>query len=269
MTFSELIRIVRSRWYAMIAGLIFSVAIAGVACSFVPPVYTSSGAALLMEPRQRPSVNPLLNFDSGLTMTSSILVQALNAPDVAKRLQHYPGDSYTAKNVDSSSPGQQPIIYVTTRSRTPEGSVELVSNVLGMASQNLVDRQRELRLLTTRYIKLESLVAPTDPKFVVGPPALVAGVVFVLGLTVTVVLVLVLERRVVARRRVPARRAEPHAYQDGHTVTGTISTEYIRRPPTSPAGRPAFARNASISSAQLCLTPGMQDRDCRCQHQMP
>jgi len=226
--------------------------VAGVAFSLVPPVYMSSGAALLVQSRQpglnptNSSSNPLLNFDTSLSTTSSMLIKTMSTADVLAEVEDSGEGSFTVKNVDvtATSPNEQPFIYVTSRSPTRELSVAMVNRVLDMAREELVDQQRALRVLPTRFIKLQPVVNPTKPKLVLGPPALVGGVALILGIVVTISVALLRERSAVRRRTLAVGTTEQLPEQIVPPVAAT-PTEKVRQP--SPAST-SFAGNGAVSS---------------------
>jgi capsular polysaccharide biosynthesis protein len=248
------IQILRARWFTTIAGLMFSLAVAGVAFSLVPPVYMSSGAAMLVQSRQpglnptNSSSNPLLNFDPSLNTTSSMLIKTISTADVATQVEASGDGSFTVKNVDvtATSPSEQPFIYVTSRSPTPDASVALVNRVLDMARQELVNQQRDLRVLPTRYIKLQSVVYPTKPKLVLGRPALVGGVALMVGIAITVAVALLRESSL-ARRGIAA---SPGAQNMPERIDPHVSANPIengRQPLAASPASTSFAGNGAVS----------------------
>jgi hypothetical protein len=181
------------------------VIIAGITFTLIPPQYTSSGIAVLVQPKQ-PGVhtyNPLLNFNSSLNTTAMITVQALNTPEAAIELGLTPGeDSVTVKNVDSTNASAgQPFIYVTAQSSISAKSADIVVNVLDRARQELAGRQSGLHVPSQDVIRLENVVDATAPEVVPGVPLAVAGVALMLGLTVTIFAACAWDRWIAARRR--------------------------------------------------------------------
>lgn len=205
MTLSNSVRAVLSRWYITVPGLLLSLAIAGITFTLIPPQYTSSGIAVLVQPKQpglNPS-NPLLNFNPSLNTTALIMVQALNTPEAASELGLTPGkESLTVKNVDSATVNGGsggPFIYVTAQSSIPAKSADIVANVLDRARQDLTDRQSHLHVSPQSDIRLESVVDATVPKAMPGVPLAVSGVALILGLIVTIFVACAWDRWIVAR----------------------------------------------------------------------
>jgi capsular polysaccharide biosynthesis protein len=212
-TLPNLVRAVVRRWYITVPGLLLSLAIAGITFTLIPPQYTSSGVAVLVQPKEPGSntYNPLLNFNSSLNTTALIMQQALNAPEAAIELGLTPGeDSFTVKNIDSVGGGSgQPFISVAAQSSIPAKSAEIVTNVLDRARGELVARQSGLHVSSQNVIRLDNVVDATAPKVVPGVPLAVAGVALILGLAVTIFAACALDRWIVAR--VMRRRSAVHA----------------------------------------------------------
>jgi capsular polysaccharide biosynthesis protein len=172
--------------------LLLSLAIAGVAFSRVPPEYRSEGTAVLMQPKPPGlnSANPLLTFNASLNTTALIVVQALNAPNVATELGLTAGKgTFTVKNAGSVAVGggqEMPFISVTAQSPDPTTSADIVVRVMDRAKQELVDRQDALNVGTRNAIKLESVVDATPPKPVLGTSLAASAASFLFGTIATI-----------------------------------------------------------------------------------
>lgn len=211
MALSNSVRTVLSRWYIMIPGLILSLAIAAVTFARIPPQYTSSGLAVLVQSKQPGSNtdNPLLNFNPGLNTTALIIRQALDAPETAIELGLTPGeDTFTVKNVDRANSDSGPFIYVTAQSSRPAKSADIVTSVLDRARRDLADRQNSLHVSSHNVIRLESVVDATAPKVVANVALAVSGVALMLGLIVTIFFACACDRWIVSRAM---RRGRVHA----------------------------------------------------------
>jgi capsular polysaccharide biosynthesis protein len=205
MTSPSLFRVLLARWYLTVAGLLLSLVLLALAFTLVPAQNSSSGTAVLVQPKQigSSSANPLLAFGSSLNTTALIIVQGLNTPQVALDLGLTPGeDSFTAKNEGSStvnSDSQQPFISVTAQSRHPGRSANIVTWVMNRAQQDLADRQTSMRVATRNDLRLASIVDPTPPKPVRDTQLRVLGAVLVLGLALTVTVVCAYDRALTRR----------------------------------------------------------------------
>jgi hypothetical protein len=209
MTLRSTFRVLLLKWYITIPGLLLSLALAGATFVLAPPQYSSNAIAVLVQPKLTgkdapANANPLLNFDNSLSTTALILVQALDTPEAAASIGLYPGgDSYTIKDVGDVQVGDQivqPFIYIKSEASTPDGAATIVDGVLGMAAQDLQDRQRSLKVLQQNYVKLDDVVPPSPPQPVLGIALGATGAALILGLIATWGFAMWSERRSERRR---------------------------------------------------------------------
>jgi capsular polysaccharide biosynthesis protein len=221
MTLRNALRVLLVRWYITIPGILLSLALAAVTFVLAPPQYSSSGVAVLVQPKQSgkdPTTNPFLDFDSSLSTTALIIVQALDTPEAAAQIGLSPGgDSYTVKDVGTIDVGDQvvqPFIYIKSQASTAQASADIVNQVVEMGRQDLLDRQKSMRVLPQNYIKLDNVVDTTPPKPVLVVALAATGAVLLLGLIATFGLALLAQRAAASRR---ARR-EAAAAADAATA---------------------------------------------------
>jgi capsular polysaccharide biosynthesis protein len=207
MTLSRTIQALLTKWHITIAGVLLSVAAAGLTFTFVPAQYASTSTAVLVQPKLpgTTSANPLLSFNASLNTTAMILVQSLNSPEVATSLALTWGrDSFTVKNAASASIGggiEQPFISVSAQSPNPQKSAEIVAAVMNLAQQELADRQNGLHVFKSSAIMLQTVVDVTPPKPVQLAGLATAGAVLLLGVVITILVACACDRR--TARRVP------------------------------------------------------------------
>jgi len=191
MTLRSTLRVLLLKWYITIPGLLLSLALAGATFILAPPQYSSNAIAVLVQPKlvnknAPTNSNPLLNFDNSLSTTALILVQALDTPEAAASIGLYPGgDSYTIKDVGDLTVGDQivqPFLYIKSEASTPDGAAAIVDGVLGMAAQDLLDRQRSLKVLPQNSVQLNLVVPPSPPQPVLGIAIGATGAALILGL---------------------------------------------------------------------------------------
>jgi capsular polysaccharide biosynthesis protein len=193
------------RWPVTVAGLLMTAVLGALAFSIVPAQYSSSATAVLVPGRQPGLLsNPLLSSNSGLNTTALIVVQAVSAPQVPEELGLVSGvESFTIENDGSvairTDGIQQPFISVNAQARDPQRAVMIVSEVLTVARQSLVDQQKAARVSRGAMVQLQVVVSPESPKLVWRPALRSAGIAVVLGIIATIACVSVSDRR--ARRR--------------------------------------------------------------------
>ena len=214
MTLSSTVRTLLRRWYITVPGLMLSLAVAGITFSLIPPHYTSSGIAVLVQPKRPESLetaNPLLAFNESVDTSALMLAEALNTPAVGYDLGLTAGtDTFTVKNVGSADVGggiAQPFLYVTAQSSTPEKTADIVLDIMDMARRELADRQAALHVTRQNEISLESVVDVTTPKLARGVSLAAAGAALALGVVVTIIVAYVLDGVLAGRRR----RIDPFA----------------------------------------------------------
>jgi hypothetical protein len=221
MTFGSTFRVLLARWYITIPGLLLSLALAGLTFVAVPPQYSSNAVAVLVQPKlhgKDPTTNPFLTFDSSLSTTALIIVQALDTPETAASIGLSPGgDSYTVKDVGTIDVGDQvvqPFIYIKSQASTEQAAVDIVNNVLDLASQDLLGRQKDNKVLPQNLIKLNDVVGTSPAKPVLGIALAAAGGALLLVLLATTLLAFRADRAAAARR---ASAAEAAAAPDALT----------------------------------------------------
>jgi hypothetical protein len=196
-------------------GLLLSVVAAAIAFSLVPPSYSSTGTAVLVQPKpsgQAP-LNPLLSADTNLTTTTLILVQELSDPSTAGELGLPAGgpDTYNVKwggSVAVTDAVQQPFISVVAWSPSATNGEAIVANVLERGRQELADRQKSLRVSTRSAIKLTNVVGPTPSQPVRGKQLAAAGMAILCCLALTGMTARCVDRRE-ARRTARAQARLP------------------------------------------------------------
>ncbi|WP_113702596.1 hypothetical protein [Nonomuraea lactucae] len=185
------------RWYVTLPAFCAALGAAAAVYSTVPAVYTSNAAMVLTLPRTGASlpvhpgttnapVNPLLNFDRGLTMTASILTARLTTARVGQELGVLPGGDTLYKvhngsaNVEALATG--PFVFVEGEARTPEAATDIVRKVAARARLELLESQRAVDAPPATYMVLTDVVAPTPAERLQGRKLRSAAVALALGL---------------------------------------------------------------------------------------
>jgi hypothetical protein len=259
MTFASTFRVLLARWYITIPGLLLSLALAGLTFLAVPPQYSSNAVAVLVQPKlhgKDPTTNPFLTFDSSLSTTALIIVQALDTPETAASIGLSPGgDSYTVKDVGTIDVGDQvvqPFIYIKSQASTEQAAVDIVNNVLDLASQDLLDRQKDNKVLPQNLIKLNDVVGTSPPKPVLGIALAAAGGALLLVLLATTLLAFRADKAAAKRRAQAASDAITAAAPDALTpdsLTPDAVTAAARTPDAAAVAAAAVASAAVTSAA--------------------
>ncbi|MDT7559497.1 MAG: hypothetical protein QOI68_3967 [Pseudonocardiales bacterium] len=263
MTFASTFRVLLARWYITIPGLLLSLALAGLTFLAVPPQYSSNAVAVLVQPKlhgKDPTTNPFLTFDSSLSTTALIIVQALDTPETAASIGLSPGgDSYTVKDVGTIDVGDQvvqPFIYIKSQASTEQAAVDIVNNVLDLASQDLLDRQKDNKVLPQNLIKLNDVVGTSPPKPVLGIALAAAGGALLLVLLATTLLAFRADKAAAKRRAQAASiTAAPDALTPDALTPDAVTPDAVTAAAVTAAARtPDAAAVAAAAVASAAVT---------------
>jgi hypothetical protein len=179
MDFWRAVQVVFRRWYVTFPAFLGALGIAALVYGSVPTQYVSTAVLVLTTPTTGPTqqidakspneiTNPLLNFDRGLSLSASILIQALTTPETAAALGVSPksGTSYEVTN-GSTNPElleSGPFVFIQGISIDSQTAQDIVRRVSALAVQDLAERQRGLNAPTSTYITVTQVVAPTTPE---------------------------------------------------------------------------------------------------------
>lgn len=196
MDFWSTVLVLFKRWYIALPALLASLGIAALVYASVPVQYVSTSVLVLTTPTTGPTqqananqasgiTNPLLDFSQGLSLSASILIQALSTPETASSLGIGPNGqtSYTVTN-GSTNPElltTGPFVFITGESYDPLEAQDIVKRVADRASTELAQRQSELDAPPSTYITIHQVVSPTTPQAPKGTRLRAAGVVGVLS----------------------------------------------------------------------------------------
>jgi hypothetical protein len=179
MDFWQTVMVLFRRWYITVPAFLAALGVAGLVYTSVPTQYVSTSVLVLTAPRTGPTeeidaehpnaiTNPLLNFEQGLSLSASILIQSLTTPDTAESLGLAPngGTSYEVTN-GSTNPElleSGPFVFIQGTSVTPQGAQDVVRKLSALASRDLAERQKKLNAPPSTYIAVNEVVPPTAPE---------------------------------------------------------------------------------------------------------
>jgi hypothetical protein len=194
--FWKAITVLLRRWYVALPAFLLTLTAAYGVYTQIPVEYSSTTVMVLTVPpsgsyrppnpkNPNPLINPLLNFDGGLNMTASILVQVLNTKEVADQMGILPGAKTTYK-VNNGHPNPEllisaPFVVIEGKSPSPQDARSIVVRLSERAKVELKRRQQMLSAPTETYINLNAMVTPTDPQPERGGKIRSAAAVFALG----------------------------------------------------------------------------------------
>lgn len=248
MDFWGTVLVLARRWYVSVPALVLT--IAGVLGVYVltPAHYESHAVAVVTPPltggTEYPkgyvpgTTNPLMNFNNGLSVTGSLLIQSMGTADFAARVR-MPTDGATTFEVNNGSENPEsltnaPFVFVRVVSTAPELPQELVSRVLDAARDDLAREQDQLRAPVVTHTELTTIVPPSSPLPQQGNRLRGVAAALGLGLIMSLAGTFAAESILQARRRRTSRRspaapapepgtatAEPNAADPSHESTVT------------------------------------------------
>ncbi|MER6943920.1 hypothetical protein ABT294_07855 [Nonomuraea sp. NPDC000554] len=195
MDFWRTVLVLVRRWYVVVPVFVLSIGVAFAVYQSVPPVYLSNAVIALTTPttggslpyrkdQPNPEINPLLNSDRGLSLAASLLIAALNAPDLATQLGAPPGGAVVldvnngTTNVENLANG--PFVYISAEAPSAELAQGIVAKVSRQARAELRKRELQVRAPIATYIVMTDVVPATVAEAQQGRksrPALIALVV--------------------------------------------------------------------------------------------
>lgn len=185
------------RWSVGLPILVVSVGLGVLAYSLVPTHYTSSATMVLTTPISggtlsqdpaRPSglSNPLLNFGEGLRTAATVIIQALNTPDVQELLCGKDGSTTVIINNGSTDPNllgtNGPFIQAASESTSAANAQNVVVKARQLVQEELARRQEALGAPSSTYIMVVDVVPPSAAEAQRGAKVQAAGVAVFLGL---------------------------------------------------------------------------------------
>ncbi|WP_424183329.1 hypothetical protein ACOBQX_15050 [Actinokineospora sp. G85] len=188
MDFWKTLLVLLKRWYVAVPVFVVSLGLAAGVYATTPMHYESTGTLVLTAPTSGPTqvqdkdngqTNPLLAFQSSLSISALIVVQSINTPEVVKGLG---ADKSDHKFLLAGGSDTGPFISVTAESADEQGARQLVTTVLDLVKSELTKRQQALGAAPETFIRVDDVVPPTEPEPMRGGKLRAGGVALVLGL---------------------------------------------------------------------------------------
>jgi hypothetical protein len=241
-----------------------------------PARYVSSELFILTTPAtggtisgdpNRPSglTNPLLNFGTGLQITSGILIQSVNTPDTLATL----GDNgQTSLTIDDGRTNPNlmdttgPYIYVVANSATGAEALAAINATQTWLRNDLLSRQQAVNAPAGTFISLTEVVAPSQPTTTASTKIKYGAAGFVFVLVLGLGFAYFLMRRRIRKAASAAERltdpegsAAPMISDDGDAVVPTRHEAAPALPgrhdaATASAGRHQFGGSAKPAHAR-------------------
>ncbi len=202
-------RIVRRRWYAVLAGVVLTLVGAGVVWS-LPPTYEATSVLVLLAPNTPPPVepgsglepepvNPYQAFDSSIVVTADLMSTRVTQPEVVDALvRRGASPDYTVgRNLDSASP----IVTITARAKTPDQATGTARLVTTEFRTQLLEQQTAAGAPERALITTSSVVTPTRADELVSGRVRALVAVIGVGTVLSICLGLLAEAIATSRQR--------------------------------------------------------------------
>jgi hypothetical protein len=200
MDFWRTVLVLFRRWYVTVPAFLLAIGVSLLVYSSVQIRYVSTAALVLTTPPTGGTLapepehgfgltNPLLNFDHGLSMSASILIQALGTPEVAAELGMMPGGE-TSYRVTNGSTNPElitsgPFVFIAGESATAGAAQDVVRRVIDRAKIELANRQKELSAPPSTFITISEVVPPTTAEAQGGSRTRAAAAALAFGFIVS------------------------------------------------------------------------------------
>jgi hypothetical protein len=179
MDFWGSVLVVFRRWYVTLPAFLLTLGLTAAVYAMNPTIYVSNavlvltipttGGSLPNDPKYpNPLTNPLLNFDKGLSLSASIVIQELSTPEATAALGVTPTSptKYTVNNGTDNPEllATGPFVFIKGESPSAAGARDIVVRVVRQAKTVLAERQESLRAPLPTFIRLDEVVSPTTPE---------------------------------------------------------------------------------------------------------
>lgn len=149
------------RWYIIVAGLLVTAALCGVAFIKIPLTYEATGSVLLLPPKSSVGSrgNPYL-YLGGLAQAVEVLSARLNASTIRKPIEESHPDTTFDVGQDQTSTG--PLLSVSVSSNSEAETLAVVKAVMAEVPRALTGMQDDLQIPEGSRIGSLILTDPTE-----------------------------------------------------------------------------------------------------------
>lgn len=217
----SLVRALLARWYITVPGLLLALGLAVGSAVILPAPFASTSTVVLI-PAAKKGGNSLLTYDTGISTSAEIVVQAMSDPQIADDLGLVKGrDTLEVVNGNADAKGKitessGPFISVTAQSSSPARATALAEQATTRVQQELADLQQSVKVKKQQSMNMSPVVSPTPGKRVMSMLLRTVGLSMFLGCVLTLVAVILVDRKI--------RRRESLAIQDFGTELGAAPT---------------------------------------------
>jgi hypothetical protein len=185
---SDLVRVLRRRWYVAIPGLLITILAAGIVLRIYPPSLQATGSVVFVSPPVSTEgsgstagtrSNPYLNFGAPLGATAEVVSAAVNSDQTAKQLKARgaTGSYQVGINPNSSAP----VLSVEATAGNNTDAMTTLNAVLGEIRGRLAQIQADAGAPRNQYITAQAVTASPKALPVHGSVIRALAVILLVG----------------------------------------------------------------------------------------
>ncbi|MFC7621386.1 hypothetical protein [Microlunatus sp. GCM10028923] len=197
---SDVLGIVRRRWYVLLVGLLLVAGGAGAVLLKSPVSYQATGQLLLLLPPQAGGdkpINPYLNLDPGLSTTAALIASTVNAPETQRAVAEA---GHTAEYSIALIPNTGPLLVITTEGPDPQQAIATRDEVIRRLQGELDRIQNEENAPKRQFIHTRTNSTFNEAEVLTGDRTRAVAAVGAAGM-LALLFVVVIWDRVAARLR--------------------------------------------------------------------
>lgn len=207
---SDILGMLRRRWYVLVIGLLLVVGGVGAAYLKTPTSYQATGQLLLLLPPQATGsdgpTNPYLNLHPGLNTAAVLIASTMNTPELQRSVAEA---GHTAEYDIALNPESGPLLVITTESADPQQAIGTRNEVIARLQAELERMQTEEDAPKRQFIHTRTNGTFDEAEMLTGDRIRAVAAVGGGGLLLILLVVVVWDR--VASRlgaRIKSRRGE-------------------------------------------------------------
>lgn len=215
MGFWQVVVVLTRHWYVTVAAFLIGLGLAAVVYVTVPLQYQSGSVLVITTSLTGRSeetggtglalTNPLLNFDTDVTLATAILIEQMNSPQMAESLGAPAGGTTTYVVSDGTTNAEilqsGPLLFVQGTGPTPDAAERITQRVGDTAVRTLEQRQQDLRAPASTYMRINEIAPPSAGQQLTRSPMRAATATAALAFAASLTAALAFERLMLFRRR--------------------------------------------------------------------
>ena len=203
MYFTDILRVVRRRWYVLLIGLLLVAGAAGVTSKYIRTEYQASGEMLLLLPADaagvRTPLNPLLNLQAGQSVAAALVAGKISSDDVKADLVAH---GFTGDYTVTTSPTIGALLLITVKDTNPEAAIDTRDEIIRRVESQLKLVQSDLDVPVNQFIRVGISTVTKSAETLAGSRLRALAVVVGVGTISTILLTFWIDRMAQRRRHI-------------------------------------------------------------------